>query len=82
MRIIAVTCVKNEGSFLLEWIAFHRLIGVTNFLFYPNDCTDATDRLPDALAGHHGVTHLPNPAKGQNYQMEALKDARTQQNCI
>lgn len=31
----------------------------------------------DALAGRGGVTHLPNPAKGWNYQMEALKDART-----
>ncbi|MEY8840170.1 glycosyltransferase family 2 protein, partial [Cribrihabitans sp. XS_ASV171] len=50
MRITAVTCVKNEGPFLLEWIAFNRLLGVTDFLFYSNDCTDATDRLLDALA--------------------------------
>ena len=50
MRITAVTCVKNEGPFLLEWIAFHRVLGVTDFLFYSNDCTDATDRLLDALA--------------------------------
>lgn len=32
MRITAVNCVKNEGSFLLESITFHRLIGVTGFL--------------------------------------------------
>ena len=48
MRITAVTCVKNEGPFLLEWIAFNRLIGVTDFLFYSNDCSDGTDRLLDA----------------------------------
>ncbi|MGJ8545166.1 MAG: glycosyltransferase family 2 protein [Sulfitobacter sp.] len=78
MRITAVTCVKNEGPFLLEWIAFHRLIGVTDFLFYSNDCTDGTDALLDALAARGGVTHLPNPAQGRNYQMEALKDAATQ----
>jgi hypothetical protein len=82
-RITAVTCVKNEGPFLLEWIAFHRLLGVTDFLFYSNDCSDGTDRLLDALAaedrpetGH--VVHLPNPAEGRNYQMEALKNSAHQ----
>ena len=78
MRITAVTCVKNEGPFLLEWIAFNRVLGVTDFLFYSNDCTDATDRLLDALAAKGLVVHLPNPAEGRNYQMEALKDAAKQ----
>ncbi|MDU8913342.1 glycosyltransferase family 2 protein [Aestuariicoccus sp. MJ-SS9] len=78
MRITAVTCVKNEGPFLLEWIAFNRLLGVTDFLIYSNDCTDGTDRLLDALRAY-GVTHLPNPAKGRNYQMEALKHAAKQE---
>lgn len=78
MRITAVTCVKNEGPFLLEWIAFHRLLGVTDFLFYSNDCTDGTDTLLDALATAGIVQHLPNPAKGRSYQMEALKHASNQ----
>ncbi len=77
MRITAVTCVKNEGPFLLEWIAFNRLLGVTDFLIYSNDCSDGTDTLLDAL-GAYGVTHLPNPAEGRNYQMEALKHAAKQ----
>lgn len=78
MKITVVTCVKNEGPFLLEWIAFNRLIGVTDFLFYSNDCDDGTDRLLDALAARGLVQHLPNPAQGRNYQMEALKDAAKQ----
>lgn len=78
MRITAVTCVKNEGPFLLEWIAFNRLIGVTDFLIYSNDCSDGTDLLLDAL-GAYGVRHLPNPAEGRNYQMEALKHAARQE---
>tara|TARA_R110002094_G_scaffold49275_2_gene61025 strand:- start:4599 stop:5618 length:1020 start_codon:yes stop_codon:yes gene_type:complete len=76
MRITAVTCVKNEGPFLLEWIAFHHVIGVTDFLFYSNDCSDATDTLLDKLQEHGIVAHLPNPATNRNYQMQALKAAR------
>ncbi|MGJ8625389.1 MAG: glycosyltransferase family 2 protein [Sulfitobacter sp.] len=76
MRITAVTCVKNEGPFLLEWIAFHRVLGVTDFLFYSNDCSDATDTLLDKLEEHGVVAHLPNPATNRNYQMQALKAAR------
>jgi hypothetical protein len=78
MRITAVTCVKNEGPFLLEWIAFNRVIGVTDHLFYSNDCDDGTDALLDALAAEGICTHLPNPAQGRNYQMEALKHAARQ----
>ena len=78
MRITAVTCVKNEGPFLLEWIAYNRLLGVTDFLFYSNDCTDGTDLLLDRLATEPWLTHLPNPAEGRNYQMEALKHAARQ----
>jgi len=76
MKFTAVTCVKNEGPFLLEWIAFNRVIGVSDFLIYSNDCTDATDRILDRLEELGLVTHLPNPAQGRNYQMEALKAAR------
>ena len=76
MNITIVTCVKNEGPFLLEWIAHNRNLGVTDFLFYSNDCTDGTDDLLDALDEHGIVKHLPNPAKeGQKYQMTALKAA-------
>ncbi|MGR3541708.1 MAG: glycosyltransferase family 2 protein [Hasllibacter sp.] len=75
MKAAAVTCVKNEGPFLLEWIAWNRTLGIEGHLFYSNDCDDGTDALLDALQAHGVVTHLPNPAEGRNYQMEALKAA-------
>lgn len=62
LKITAVTCVKNEGPFLLEWIAFHQCIGVTDFLFYSNDCDDGTDTLLDALAELGHLRHLPRAA--------------------
>lgn len=75
-HVTAVTCVKNEGPFLLEWIAYHQVIGVDTFVFYSNDCDDGTDHLLDHLAKAGIVTHLPNPAQGRHYQMEALSDAQ------
>ena len=78
MKIAAVTCVKNEGPFVLEWIAYGRVIGVQDFLFYSNDCDDGTDPLLDGLDAAGVITHLPNPAKGRKYQLEALRHARRQ----
>lgn len=34
--------MKNEGSYLEEWIDFHRLVGVERFYLYLNNCTDNT----------------------------------------
>lgn len=48
-RTVIVTCMKNEGPFILEWIAYHRAIGVDDFLVYTNDCNDGTDELLDLL---------------------------------
>ena len=78
MKVAAVTCVKNEGPFILEWIAYGRVIGIENFLFYSNDCDDGTDHLLDGLDVAGIVTHLPNPARGRKYQIEALRHARRQ----
>ncbi|MBL4916635.1 glycosyltransferase family 2 protein [Szabonella alba] len=71
MRIFSVTSMKDEGPFLLEWIAYHRLIGVTDFLIFSNDCSDGTDTLLDALASAGVVEHrrqTVDPAKGAQWQ--------------
>ena len=48
-RVTAVTAMKNEGAFIVDWIAHHRAVGVDRFLVYTNDCEDGTDRLLDRL---------------------------------
>lgn len=60
-RIAIITTMKNEGPFILEWIAYHRMIGVTDFLVYTNDCTDGTDTLLDILQQKGIVQHRDNP---------------------
>lgn len=60
MRALAVLCVKNEGAFLLEWIAHHRAVGFTDFLVFSNDCDDGTDAILDRLDAMGQITHVRN----------------------
>jgi hypothetical protein len=77
-QVLVVTAMKNEAPFILEWIAYNRLIGVDHFLVYTNDCTDNTVALLDRLAELGLVTRRDNPyAPGGKVkpQHAALKDA-------
>lgn len=56
-----VTTMKNEGPFILEWIAYHRAIGVEGFLIYTNDCTDGTDTMLELLQSKGFIQHRENP---------------------
>lgn len=40
-----VTSVRNEGQFLLEWVAWYRMLGFENLLVVHNDCTDHSPQL-------------------------------------
>lgn len=40
---LLLSCMKNEGATVLEWVAYHRVIGFDHFLIYTNDCEDGTD---------------------------------------
>ena len=81
-RTAIVTCMKNEGPFVLEWLAHHRAIGVDDVLVYTNDCTDGTDRLLDVLQDHGVVAHRANPVgtpgfaglKPQHAALQAAED--------
>ena len=60
-RTAIVTTMKNEGPFILEWLAWHRAIGVQDFLIYTNDCTDGTDTFLMLLQDKGLVQHRVNP---------------------
>ncbi len=76
MRILSVTSVRNEAPYLLEWIAHHRAAGVTDFLFFSNDCDDGTDVLLDQLSAAGEVVHVPHtPQSGKSIQWQALRQA-------
>ena len=77
MSHLAILCLRNEGAFLLEWLAHHRAIGFDHVLVFSNDCDDGTDTMLDRLQEMGHVTHLRNegPYDKGGIQFTALKRA-------
>lgn len=70
---VIVGCIKNEAPYILEWVAYHRAIGVDNFLSYTNGCADGTPQILDRLQQMGIVQHRTNDAwKGNSPQHHAL----------
>lgn len=78
-KILIVTTMKNEGPFILEWLAYHMSIGFTDFIVYTNDCTDGTDTMFDLLDRKGFLEHRQNPYRetGQKPQHAAYLEAQT-----
>ena len=70
---------KNEGAFLLEWLAHHKSIGFDDILVLSNDCSDGNDTMLDRLQDMGELTHVRNdgPYDDRGIQFTALKIAET-----
>ncbi|PYG27568.1 glycosyltransferase family 2 protein [Pelagimonas varians] len=79
MKVTAVLCVRNEGGFLLDWLAHHLACGVTDVVALSNDCQDGTDKMLDRLQDMDLVTHIRNdgPFDKSGIQFTGLKLADT-----
>lgn len=76
MRALLVLTVKNEGAFLVDWLAHHRACGFDHVLAFSNDCADGTDDMLDRLAEMGGLTHVRNRGPWpEGPQWAALKAA-------
>lgn len=72
--ILAILTVRNEGAYLIDWLAHHRAAGFTDFLVFSNDCEDGTDRMLDRLEAMGWLTQIRNDGPHEKgAQWEALK---------
>ncbi len=60
-----ISCMRNEALFLLEWVAFYRVLGFDNLVVLTNDCTDGTDLILDRMQELGFVTHFRNTGFGE-----------------
>ena len=74
LNLCVAAIVKDEADSLLEWIAYHRVMGVQRFFIADNESTDGTTEILEALAQHGIVHRMPftTPTEGTgNVQMPA-----------
>ncbi|HMO07095.1 MAG TPA: glycosyltransferase family 2 protein [Paracoccaceae bacterium] len=73
----AVACMKNEGAFLIDWVAHHKALGFDHLVICTNDCADPTVPMVQRLQAlglvrHHATRHWP----ATSIQRSALKQVR------
>ncbi len=51
---------RNEGAYLLDWVAYHLAIGFEHVFLYSNDNADGSDTLLAALAAQGVITWIAN----------------------
>jgi hypothetical protein len=62
---VLVSAMRNEAPFILEWVAYHRVIGFSRIVICTNGSTDGSDELLAALAEAGLITCLrTNPGRG------------------
>ena len=76
-RICLISCMRNEGAHLIEWIAYNKVIGFAPIVVLTNDCTDGSDTLLKHLAAVEEVIHVDHkPAPGGLPQFAGLAISR------
>lgn len=73
--VLALAAIfKNEGPYVLEWVAYHRLLGVERFFIADNGGDDDMTPLLAALDRAGIVSHIPFPGvPGEPPQLAAYR---------
>lgn len=78
-QVTAVSMMKDEGPFVIEWVAHHLAVGFSDLVVYTNDCSDGTDdmliRLEELGLCHHRRNVIP---EGIRPQPSALTHAQAE----
>jgi hypothetical protein len=76
--VCLLAAARNEGPYLLEWLAHHRAAGFAHAFIYTNDNFDGSNALLQALAQGGAITLVDNrPGTGCGPQYKAYAHALT-----
>ena len=72
---LVISTMKDEGPYILEWIAWYQTLGFSDFLVYTNDCSDGTDLILRRLEQLKLAEHEDNQVLRRGPHKSALKYA-------
>lgn len=75
-RIVLVTTMKDEGPYILDWLAHYKTLGVQDFVVFTNDCSDPTDHILRILNAKGIVHHRFNRVMRRGPHKSALMWAK------
>lgn len=75
MRTVLISSVKNEGPWIIEWIAYHRSLGFSSILIYQNDSEDLTDLILQRAQDLGYIEACTTQPGGGPPQLRACRDA-------
>ena len=77
-QVTAVSMMKDEGPYVMEWVAHHLAVGFTDLVVYTNDCSDGTDdmliRLEELGLAHHRRNVIPEGLRPQPSALNYAQD--------
>lgn len=73
MKTLLFTAVKDEGPYILEWLAYYKALGFSDFLIIQNDSTDGTKEILHRLHDMGEIQFLNNDNPSGAPQLTACK---------
>lgn len=71
-KVTVVTTMKDEGAYILDWVAHYRALGATDIVVFTNDCSDQTDLILRNLNRMGQVHHRFNRVMRRGPHKSAL----------
>ena len=74
MRVAIAAIAKNEALYLREWLAYHVLLGISDFIIYDNESTDDTSVILREAQNCKIITRTWDTVEGSSPQISAYND--------
>jgi len=83
-RNAVVAAARNEGPYLVEWVAHHKTVGFSGIFVYTNNNTDGSDKILELLHDAGEITLIRNEcgpgaepqAKAYEHSLHFLRELR------